>query len=318
MADRDAVGVLLVCEDTLERAGLKALLGGSPDIKVVGEAFSLAGLPQLVVKLNPDVILDIERSLDARTVDSVTRVIRYVNSVTSARMIILAVAAPGELAIDLMRGGRCAVLDKMISSEELIAAIRIAVAGYLPVKEKLMVNLARATTRAQGSRNGADEHLRALTRQQRRVLTLIIQGLSNPEIAAELTLAESTVKSHVQRILKTLGLRDRAHIIIYAYEEGLIHRLRQTSALLPRRAVHFLGKASRAHVRPVFLNELKACLACICWLDDLPAAGNIYSNRPNRILMLIIAQNDIVDVIGLKGICHYLPPIHWRRAEYTS
>ncbi|MBO0837753.1 MAG: response regulator transcription factor [Actinobacteria bacterium] len=151
--------------------------------------------------------------------------IRYVNTAASARMIILTSAA-GEYAIDLMRSGNCAILDKKISSEELVAAIRIAVAGYMPVKEKLMVNLARATIRLQGAGNGAGEHLRTLTRQERRVLVLIIQGLSNPEIAADLTLAESTVKSHVQAILKKLGLRDRAQIIIYAYEGGLVYRLR--------------------------------------------------------------------------------------------
>lgn len=225
MAGRETVGVLVVCEDTLELAGLRALLSGRPGIEIVGEADSLADIPQLAAELNPDVIVDIERSFDARTVDSTAKMIRHVNSVMSARMIILT-SAPGEFEIDLMRSGSCAILDKKISSEELIAAIRVAAAGYMPVKEKLMVDLARATIRLQGSGNGAAGQLSTLTAQERKVLTLIIQGLSNPEIAAALTLAESTVKSHVQGILKKFGLRDRAQVIIYAYEGGLAYRLR--------------------------------------------------------------------------------------------
>lgn len=222
MADRETVGVLVVCEDTLERAGLKALLSGRPGMRVVGESDSLADLPRLAAELEPDVVVDIERSLDIRTADSMTRTIKLVNNVFPVRMIILA-SVIGDFAISLMRSGSCAVLDKKISSEELVAAIRMAAAGYMPVKENLMVRLARAAIRLRGSGDGAG-HLGMLTRQERRVLLLVTQGLSNPEIAADLTVAESTVKSHVQNILKKLGLRDRAQVIIYAYEGGLVYR----------------------------------------------------------------------------------------------
>lgn len=221
MADRETVGVLVVCEDTLERAGLKALLSGRPGLNVVGEAGGLAGLPPLVTELNPDVIVDVERSLDTHAADSIGRVMKCVNGSAPVRMIVLT-SVPGDFAVNVMRGGCCAVLDKKISSDELVAAIRLAAAGYLPVKESLMVNLARAAVRLRGSGKGAADHLGTLTRQERRVLLLIIQGLSNPEIAADLTVAESTVKSHVQSILKKLSLRDRAQIIIYAYEGGLV------------------------------------------------------------------------------------------------
>lgn len=225
MADRGPVEIVLVGEDTLERAGLNALLGGRSGMKIVGEALSLADLPRLAAELNPDVILDVENSLDSRTVGSAVKIIRYVRSLAPAPVIILA-SAPGEFAMELMRNGGCAVLDKKIGYEELVAAIRMAAAGYIPVKEKLMVSLARAAIRLQGSGNSAAEHIGMLTRQERKVLMLIIQGLSNSEIAADLTLAESTVKSHVQAILKKLGLRDRVHIVIYAYEGGLVYRLR--------------------------------------------------------------------------------------------
>lgn len=221
MAERETIGVLLVCEDTLERAGLKALLGESPGVKVVGEAGGLADLPHLVARLGPDVIVDIERSLDPRAAASRTRMIKHVNGVSRVRMLILA-SALGDFAVDVMRGGSCAVLDRKISSDELIAAIRMAAAGYMPVKESLMVSLARAAIRLRGSSDATAGNLGTLTNQERRVLMLLIQGLSNPEIAADLSVAESTVKSHVQNILKKLRLRDRAQIIIYAYEERLI------------------------------------------------------------------------------------------------
>lgn len=225
MADQEAAGVLVVCEDTLERAGLKALLGGRSDIRIIGEASTLADVPQLAADLHPDVIVDVERFLHAGTAGSAARAIGALNGGAQARVIILA-SALNEFAIDLMRGGKCVILDKNISSEELIAAIRVTVAGYIPVKEKLMIDLARATVRLQGSSSDAAGRLNSLTRQERRVMTLIIQGMSNPEIAANLSLAESTVKSHVQGILKKLGLRDRTQIIIYAYEGGLICRNR--------------------------------------------------------------------------------------------
>ena len=216
--------MLLVCEDTLERAGMNALLGGRPGIRIVGETSSLADLPRVAIDCNPDVIVDIEHSIDGQAIDSASKIVRYVNSVTSSRIIILA-STPGEFAIELMRSGSCAVLDKQISSDELVAAIRMAAVGYMPVKDNIMISLARAAIRLQGSGKGAADHLGMLTKQERRVMTLIIQGLSNPEIATDLTLAESTVKSHVQSILKKLRLRDRAQIIIYAYEGGLIGRL---------------------------------------------------------------------------------------------
>lgn len=88
MADRETVGVLVVSEDSLGRAGLRALLGGRSGIKIVGEALSLAELPQLIVERDPDIIVDIEYPLNLRTVDSTARMIKYVNSVTSARMIV--------------------------------------------------------------------------------------------------------------------------------------------------------------------------------------------------------------------------------------
>lgn len=225
MADRDTIGVLLVCEDTLERAGLRALLGGRPDMKIMGEAGGLAELPQLAIDLDPDIIVDVERSLDARTADRAAKAISRVNSATTARMVILT-STLNEFAVDLLRSGDCAILDTKIGSDELVAAIRLTAAGYVPVKEKLVVDLARAAVRLKGAGGGALGHLKALTPQERRVMMLVSQGLSNPEIAAGLTLAESTVKSHVQGILRKLGLRDRAQIIIYAYEGGLVCPLR--------------------------------------------------------------------------------------------
>lgn len=229
MPGRGGIGLLLVCDDTLERAGLKALLGDKPGIRIGGEASSFAELPRLVVDLNPDVIVFIQRSPGECGADIMADTINYASSVASARTIILA-SAPSELSINLLRSGSCAVLDRKIGSEELVAAIRMAAAGYLPVREKLVADLARATIRLQGAGDGAAEGIGTLTRQERRVLMLVTQGLSNQEIAESLVLAESTVKSHVQGILKKLGLRDRAQIIIYAYESGLVFRVRQPGA----------------------------------------------------------------------------------------
>lgn len=279
MTGRGPIEIVLAGEDTLERAGLEALLGGRSAMKVVGEALSLAELPRLVAERSPDVIIGIENSLDSRTVDSAIKIIRDVRSITQTRIIILT-SAQDECVMELMRSGNCAILDKKIGYEELVAAIQLAAAGYLPVKEVLMANLARAMVRLHGSGNRADERVGMLTRQERRVLTLIVQGLSNPEIARDLTLAESTVKTHVQGILKKLGLRDRMHIIIYAYERGLIYRLNELSASLLTWIIHRVGQAPRPHVGPGFLDELQARLPGIGFLDDLPAGRNGDGGRP--------------------------------------
>lgn len=223
MAGRDTVGVLLVCEDTLERAGLKALLGDRPGVDVIGEAGGLADVPEMSAEIGPDVIVDIEHSIDTHAAEPTARMIKRVSATSPARMLILA-SASRDFAIDVMRSGSCTVIDRKISSDELVAAIRMAAAGYMPVRENLMVSLARAAIRLQGTSDAAAENLARLTKQERRVLIQLIQGQSNPEIASDLTVAESTVKSHVQNILKKLSLRDRAQIIIYAYEGGLIDR----------------------------------------------------------------------------------------------
>ncbi|MFE1943787.1 response regulator transcription factor [Streptomyces massasporeus] len=126
--------------------------------------------------------------------------------------------------IELLRIDRCIVLDRHMSSAELVAAIRVTAAGYLPVRSDLAGSLARASVSLKGASGAAGKQVLNLTKRERRVFELMIQGLSNPEIAAALNVAESTVKSHVQGILNKLDLRDRIQAVIYAYEAGLVPR----------------------------------------------------------------------------------------------
>ncbi|MER5769260.1 response regulator transcription factor [Streptomyces sp. NPDC001985] len=131
---------------------------------------------------------------------------------------------PGDQLVNLLRIGRCTVLDRRISPTELIAAIRVTIAGYTPVKDEVVGNLARASVSLKGSSHSGKDHLLSLTRRERNVFELMVQGLSNPEIAAWLKIAESTVKSHVQGILGKLEVRDRVQAVIYAYEAGIVRR----------------------------------------------------------------------------------------------
>ncbi|MEV7864296.1 response regulator transcription factor [Streptomyces hirsutus] len=200
-----------------------ALLGNDRGISIVGDTPSVATAQRMTSSLRPNIILRSEHSLSQQTIELAEKLAEQSKESNPIHLIVL-LSSLNDLDIELLRIDRCIVLDRHMSSAELVAAIRVTAAGYLPVRSDLAGSLARASVRLKGVSGAVGQQVLNLTKRERRVFELMIQGLSNPEIAAALNVAESTVKSHVQGILNKLDLRDRIQAVIYAYEAGLVQQ----------------------------------------------------------------------------------------------
>lgn len=256
MVGRGEVGVFLVCEDQLDLAGLKAVLGKEPGMVIVGDVESPAEVQRVASGCRPDVILCSERVLSRGTLMLAERIAAQSGDARPVHLIVL-VPSPDAQAVRLLRIGRCTLLGRSIGPAELIAAVRLTAAGYLPVRTDLVRNLATASVSLKGTTQETLDRVRTLTKRERRVFELMIQGLSNPEIAAGLGVAESTVKSHVQKVLGKLDLRDRVQAVIFAYEAGIVRRSAPLGERLgiavappgPPPAVESGGESGRARPR---------------------------------------------------------------------
>jgi DNA-binding NarL/FixJ family response regulator len=213
------VRVLIVDDDDLVRDGLSAVLSSDETIEVVDEAADGRRGIDRARFLRPDVVL-----MDVRMpeLDGISATRELLAAAPEIKVVILTTFEEDDYIFGALKAGASGFLLKRTPRADLIAAIH-AVAGG----EGL---LAPSVTRRVIDRmalqpligEGADPRLDELTPREREVLTLIGQGLSNPEIAAALFVEETTVKTHVRRILMKLRLRDRVHAVIFAYESGLV------------------------------------------------------------------------------------------------
>jgi DNA-binding NarL/FixJ family response regulator len=210
---------VLLCDDQdLVRAGFRMLLAGAPDTEVVGEATDGAAAVELARQYAPDVVV-----MDIRMprMDGIEATRRIVDEPTlrHTRVLILTTFDLDEYVYDALRAGASGFLLKDASAAELLAAIRTLAAG-----EALLAPRVTRTVIAQFTRR-ADPHrtpppLERLTPREREVLALVADGLSNDEIAAELVLSAATVKTHIGRLLTKLAARDRAQLVVIAYQTG--------------------------------------------------------------------------------------------------
>jgi RNA polymerase sigma factor (sigma-70 family) len=221
------VRVLLVDDDDLMRAGLSAVLSSDETIEVVGEAAGGRAAVEGARLRRPDVVL-----MDVRMPDldgiSATRELLAVSP--DVKVVILTTFEQDDYIFGALRAGASGFLLKRTSPEEMILAIHTIAAGYslLPpcVTGRVIDRMAQQPAPKATSR----EQLSELTPREREVLELIAHGLSNTEIAATLVVEQSTVKTHVKRILMKLRLRDRVQAVIFAYESGLAHSGPKTPA----------------------------------------------------------------------------------------
>ena len=211
------VRVLIVDDDDLMRAGLRAVLASDEAIEVVGEAPDGRAAVQRARTLRPDVVLMDVRMPD---VDGITATRELLSVSDAVRVVILTTFEQDDYIFGALSAGASGFLLKRTSPEELIGAIHTINAGDSLLSPSVTRTVIERMA-GQPTRGLASERLDELTPREREVLELVAGGLSNGEIAAQLVIEESTVKTHVKRILGKLGLRDRVQAVVFAYESGL-------------------------------------------------------------------------------------------------
>jgi DNA-binding NarL/FixJ family response regulator len=214
----ESIRVLLVDDDELMRAGLAAVLSTDPAIEVVGQASTGHLALERVPTTQPELVLMDVRMPD---MDGITATRRLLAVVPEVKVIILTTFERDDYIFDAIDAGASGFLLKRSRPEELLSAIHAVAAGDSllspSVTRIVLEHLARQPTATPHS----TRRLAELTPRELQVLELIARGHSNREIAATLVIEESTVKTHVKRILLKLDLQDRIHAVIFAYETGL-------------------------------------------------------------------------------------------------
>jgi DNA-binding NarL/FixJ family response regulator len=214
------IRVLLADDQSLVRAGFRALLDAQPDIEVAGEAADGQVAVRAVRELRPDVVLmDIRMPL----LDGLaaTRRITDDESLSEVRVVMLTTFELDEYVFEAIRSGASGFLVKDTEPDELLRAVRAVVAGDALLSPGVTRRLI-AEFAARSKEPATDDALDRLTEREREVLALVGIGLSNEEIARRLVVSPLTAKTHVSRTMVKLGVRDRAQLVVLAYESGLV------------------------------------------------------------------------------------------------
>ncbi len=216
------ITVLLADDQALVRAGFRALLNAEPDIEVVAEAADGLEAARLAREMRPDVVL-----MDIRMpgVDGLeaTRRIAAEPALRDTRVVILTTFELDEYVFEALRTGASGFLVKDTEPVELLRAVRAVAAGDALLSPSVTRRVIGefATSGGRG-RQAPPDQFDQLTDREREVMVLVAEGLSNDEIAARLVISPATAKTHVSRTMVKLGARDRAQLVVYAYEAGLI------------------------------------------------------------------------------------------------
>jgi DNA-binding NarL/FixJ family response regulator len=219
-ADGNAtVRVMIVDDDELMRTGLRSVLSSDETIEVVAEAEDGHQAVRRAPRARPDVVLMDVRMPD---LDGIAATDQLLAAAPAAKVVILTTFEEDEYIHGALRAGASGFLLKRTSPEELIEAVHRIAAGEALLSPSVTRRVIDQMVARPLPTGGEDPRLEELTPREREVLELIARGLSNREIAAELTVEETTVKTHVKRVLTKLGVRDRVHAVILAYEAGIV------------------------------------------------------------------------------------------------
>ncbi|MFC9243781.1 response regulator [Streptomyces sp. NPDC057136] len=213
------IHVVLADDQPLVRSGLRVLMADTDDIHVVGEAATGAEALQLVRDVHPDVVL-----MDIRMpgIDGIEATRMITADVTTTRVLILTTFDDDDYVYAALRSGASGFLVKNMDLDDILAAVRVVAAGDALIAPSVTRRLIEEfAARPEPIPRRAVE---GITEREREVLTLIGRGMSNSEIAAQLCISVSTAKAHVARLLSKLDARDRVHLVILAYETGMVTR----------------------------------------------------------------------------------------------
>jgi DNA-binding NarL/FixJ family response regulator len=217
------VRVLIVDDDALMRAGLRGVLSSDDTIEVVGEASDGRDALYRARLLEPEVVLMDVRMPD---LDGIAATRRLLAEAPHVSVVILTTFEQDDYIFGALNAGASGFLLKRTRPEELVAAIHTIAAGDSLLSPSVTSRVIERMARQPAPDASRDARLGELTPREVQVLELVARGLSNGEIAAELVIEESTVKTHVKRVLVKLGVRDRVQAVIFAYESGLTARMR--------------------------------------------------------------------------------------------
>ncbi|WP_408639068.1 response regulator [Nocardiopsis endophytica] len=205
------------------RAGFAALLAAQPDLDVVGEAADGLRAVEEARRLRPDVVV-----MDIRmpALDGIEATRRILDSAPGPgprpRILVLTTFDIDDYVYAALRAGASGFLLKDAPPDDLITAVRVVAEGEALLAPSVTRRLVEAFASREPADPGEQARLAALTGRETDVLRLIARGMANAEIAAELVVAEETVKSHIGRLFSKLGMRDRAQAVVFAYESGLV------------------------------------------------------------------------------------------------
>ncbi|MFE5872360.1 response regulator [Streptomyces roseifaciens] len=222
--DRPAIRVLLADDQALLRSAFRVLVNSEPDMTVVGEAADGAEALELARSQAPDVVL-MDIRMPGTDGLAATRAICSDPALADVRVVMLTTFEVDEYVVQSLRAGASGFLGKGAEPEELLSAIRIARAGEAllsPAATKGLIARFLAQPGEPERPAGRAARLDALTGREREVLVQVAGGLSNDEIGERLEVSPLTVKTHVNRAMAKLGARDRAQLVVIAYESGLV------------------------------------------------------------------------------------------------
>jgi DNA-binding NarL/FixJ family response regulator len=231
-----SIRVLLADDQELVRTGLRTVLEDEDDLEVVGAAKDGAEAVELALRERPEVVLMDVRMPRMNGIDATRRIVgsdqgRLADHVRGAerdlgfeptRVLILTTFDLDEYVYSALRAGASGFLLKDAPRDQLANAIRVVAAGDALLAPSVTRRLVEEFTVRGGSEAGSDADLDSLTERELEVLKLVCKGLSNAEIAGQLVVEETTVKTHVRHVLQKLGLRDRVQAVVVGYESGLV------------------------------------------------------------------------------------------------
>ncbi|MEU4689376.1 response regulator transcription factor [Actinoplanes sp. NPDC023714] len=215
----EPIRVLIADDQALLRDSFRVLLDSTPGFAVVGEAGTGRDTVRLALAERPDVVLMDVSMPDLTGIDATELICRETGDV---RVLILTTFDLDEYVYGALRAGASGFLLKDATAADLVAAIRVVAAGEALLAPSVTRRLIAAFGAQPRPSRAFHRRLAGLTGREREILTLIARGLSNADIAAHLTLSQATVKSHVGRLLTKLNARDRAQLVVVAYETGLV------------------------------------------------------------------------------------------------